>query len=137
MYSLCVVDGGGFSVAGGWFDRHGLSPQKIGINGCTFGGHAIKTDLRRVLARHWIDQRPLQCSVTEGTVRLTGKLQLSRFAPEGKGQTFVAALHRAIGRVRGVENVEFDLANWTWNRGGAWISILKPDLSTRCAGVNG
>ena len=45
VYSLCVVDGGAFSVAGGWFDRHGLSPQRIRVNGCTFGGHAIKTDL--------------------------------------------------------------------------------------------
>jgi hypothetical protein len=45
VYSLCVVGWGVFSVAGGWFDRHGLSPQKIGVNGCTFGGHAIKTDL--------------------------------------------------------------------------------------------
>ncbi len=45
VYSLCVVDGGVFSVAGGWFDRNGASPQRVGINGCTFGGRAIMRDV--------------------------------------------------------------------------------------------
>ena len=32
-------------VSGGWFDQRGLSPATTTINGCTWGGSAIKTDL--------------------------------------------------------------------------------------------
>jgi hypothetical protein len=32
-------------VSGGWFDRQRISPQRIGINGCTWGGSAIKRDI--------------------------------------------------------------------------------------------
>jgi hypothetical protein len=45
VYSLCLLDDGTYSVAGGWFDRHGASPQRVGINGCTFGGRAIMRDV--------------------------------------------------------------------------------------------
>jgi hypothetical protein len=34
-----------YSVSGGWFDREGVSPQKMTINGCTWGGSAINLDL--------------------------------------------------------------------------------------------
>ena len=33
------------SVSGGWFDHEGLSPFKTSINGCTWGGRAIKVDV--------------------------------------------------------------------------------------------
>ena len=45
VYSLCLLDDGSYSVAGGWFDRSGESPQRVGVNGCTFGGRAIKSDV--------------------------------------------------------------------------------------------
>jgi len=45
VYSLCLLDDGSYSVAGGWFDRNGDSPQRVGVNGCTFGGRAIKSDV--------------------------------------------------------------------------------------------
>ena len=45
VYSLCLLEDGTYSVAGGWFDRHGDSPQRVGIAGCTFGGRAIKSDV--------------------------------------------------------------------------------------------
>ena len=45
IYWLCVLPDRSFTVAGGWFDRNGVSPQRVGINGCTFGGSAIKTDI--------------------------------------------------------------------------------------------
>jgi hypothetical protein len=44
-YSLCLLEDGSYSVAGGWFDRNGESPQRVGVNGCTFGGRAIKSDV--------------------------------------------------------------------------------------------
>ena len=45
VYSLFVVEEGTYWVTGGWFDRHLCSPQRVWINGCTFGGTAIMTDL--------------------------------------------------------------------------------------------
>ena len=48
-YVIHAFEPGHYTVTGGWFDLHGLSPIKIGINGCTWGGHAIKED---ILAAH-------------------------------------------------------------------------------------
>ena len=45
VYSLCLLDDGTYQVAGGWFDRNGDSPQRVCVNGCTFGGRAIKSDV--------------------------------------------------------------------------------------------
>lgn len=36
---------GRFTVSGGWFDNAFGSPVSMDINGCTWGGHAIHTDL--------------------------------------------------------------------------------------------
>ena len=45
VYVIKVVDEGEYLVSGGWFDRQNLSPHKINIRGCTWGGTAIKTDI--------------------------------------------------------------------------------------------
>lgn len=45
LYSICVLADDLYSVSGGWFDRKGMSPHTTTINGCTWGGSAIKTDI--------------------------------------------------------------------------------------------
>lgn len=45
VYSIYVLGDGRYSVSGGWFDREGVSPQTTTINGCTWGGSAIKDDI--------------------------------------------------------------------------------------------
>ncbi len=45
VYSIIVDIDGGFIVSGGWFDKMALSPVKTKINGCTWGGSVIKTDI--------------------------------------------------------------------------------------------
>ncbi len=45
VYSLFVVEDGTYWVTGGWFGRHLCSPQRVWVNGCTFGGTAIMTDI--------------------------------------------------------------------------------------------
>ncbi len=45
VYSIRVLEGGTYSISGGWFDRQGLSPATTGIAGCTWGGSAIKRDI--------------------------------------------------------------------------------------------
>ena len=44
-YSILSLGNGQYRVSGGWFDRMGVSPATTTINGCTWGGSAIKTDL--------------------------------------------------------------------------------------------
>lgn len=44
-YVIYSLGDGRFRVSGGWFDRCGPTPVTTTINGCTFGGSAIKTDL--------------------------------------------------------------------------------------------
>lgn len=44
-YSMMSLGDGTFAVRGGWFDQHGLSPHTVGINGCTYGGSAIRHDV--------------------------------------------------------------------------------------------
>lgn len=44
-YSLRVLGDNEYAVSGGWFDTKRLSPLRIAVNGCTWGGTAIKNDL--------------------------------------------------------------------------------------------
>lgn len=45
VYSLQVLSGEHYAVSGGWFDKEGLSPCQVQVNGCTWGGNAIKEDI--------------------------------------------------------------------------------------------
>ena len=45
VYTIRVIGDGWFQIAGGWFDRKGKSPMKVRINGCTWGGSAIKLNI--------------------------------------------------------------------------------------------
>ena len=45
LYTMKVMGDGWFEVSGGWFDRKGVSPYKVRIHGCTWGGSAIKIDI--------------------------------------------------------------------------------------------
>ena len=45
LYDIHVLGEGMYSVSGGWFDRKGLSPMKLGVAGCIWGGSAIKVDI--------------------------------------------------------------------------------------------
>jgi hypothetical protein len=45
LYTIWVLDEGGYWVSGGWFDLQRISPQRMAVNGCTWGGSAIKQDI--------------------------------------------------------------------------------------------
>ncbi len=45
LYIIKVEGDKSYQVSGGWFDKMGLSPFKVAINGCTWGGSVIKTDV--------------------------------------------------------------------------------------------
>lgn len=40
-YMLHAVGDGLFDASGGWFDKKGYSPMRIGVNGATWGGSSI------------------------------------------------------------------------------------------------
>lgn len=44
-YDLVMIEDETFLVAGGWFDRKHLSPHRVKINGCTWGGSMICLDI--------------------------------------------------------------------------------------------
>jgi len=45
VYSIFFLGDGLFEVAGGYFDRHHNGPVTITINGCTWGGRAIHSEI--------------------------------------------------------------------------------------------
>jgi hypothetical protein len=51
-YRIEVLGDGMYRVSGGWFDRKNMSPLKLGINGCTWGGSAIKVDVVAACGLH-------------------------------------------------------------------------------------
>jgi hypothetical protein len=52
VYSIHVLQEGFYSVSGGWFDNRGLSPLKVEITGCTWGGRAVKLDIVAACGLH-------------------------------------------------------------------------------------
>jgi hypothetical protein len=51
-YSIYALEDRRYSVSGGWFDRHGLSPMETEITGCTWGGSVIKVDIIAACGLH-------------------------------------------------------------------------------------
>jgi hypothetical protein len=52
VYSIHVHEDATYSVRGGWFDRQGLSPVRISISGCTWGGSVIRTNVVAACGLH-------------------------------------------------------------------------------------
>ncbi|MFQ5649810.1 MAG: hypothetical protein ACE5IY_07700 [bacterium] len=44
-YRIRTLEDGFYQVSGGWFVRQGMSPIKLKIAGCTWGGSIIKADV--------------------------------------------------------------------------------------------
>ena len=45
VYCINALGDSTYSVWGGWFDRQGVSPIRLSISGCTWGGSVIKQDI--------------------------------------------------------------------------------------------
>ena len=52
IYSIYALEDRRYSVSGGWFDRHGLSPMETEITGCSWGGSVIKVDIVAACGLH-------------------------------------------------------------------------------------
>jgi hypothetical protein len=45
FYAIGALGNGEYAVSGGWFTENGRAPSAVTINGCTWGGQAILTDM--------------------------------------------------------------------------------------------
>lgn len=45
VYRLRAEDDDFYQVTGGWFDHQGISPARLKVTGCTWGGSVIKMDV--------------------------------------------------------------------------------------------
>jgi len=52
VYLVKVQEQDKYTVSGGWFDKNNLSPVTTTINGCTWGGSIIKTDIVAACGLH-------------------------------------------------------------------------------------
>jgi len=52
LYKIWVLGVGVYRVSGGWFDLQCMPPQRMAINGCTWGGSAIKQDILAARGLH-------------------------------------------------------------------------------------
>lgn len=52
VYDISVLEDATYSISGGWFDRQGISPVRISIAGCTWGGTVIKNDIVAACGLH-------------------------------------------------------------------------------------
>ena len=52
IYCISVLGDSTYSVWGGWFDRQGVSPVRLSIAGCTWGGSVIKNDIVAACGLH-------------------------------------------------------------------------------------
>jgi hypothetical protein len=74
-YYIYVLESGSYWIMGGWFDRQGLSPMKIGIRGCTWGGNFIKIDIIAACGLHLELSNGLRTSTIQKVVVCRGNAQ--------------------------------------------------------------
>lgn len=79
VYSIEVLEDSTYSVRGGWFDRQGLSPARISIAGCTWGGTVIKNDIVAACGLH------LEFGNRVVTTRIREVHVIRDAAPDGRG----------------------------------------------------
>ena len=81
----------------------------------------INCGVRSVLSRHWVDLSKTNFASRRGIVRLMGELRrLGAESSKPLEPQNLEALDSEIKRLRGVDRVHFDLANWRKNSEGEW-----------------
>jgi hypothetical protein len=91
VYCINVLGDSTYSVWGGWFDRQGVSPVRLSISGCTWGGSVIKHDivaacgLRLEFGNRVVTSRIRAVRVIRGT-----SMDGERLRPAGSRELLVA-----------------------------------------------
>jgi hypothetical protein len=103
-------------------DFTGLPQAAARSNSMSAFDFRINSQVRSLLARHWLDLNKVQIGTFHGTVRLTGKLTrlggelASRHEPR-----LIEILDIELRGLNGVERVYFDVVNWKKNNSGEWV----------------
>ena len=91
VYSIRVHGDATYSISGGWFDNQGLSPVRMSIAGCTWGGTVIKCDILAARGlRLEFGNRVVTSPIREVRVLRDEGLDLGRFAPMDSRALFAA-----------------------------------------------
>jgi hypothetical protein len=86
----------------------------------------INRNVRQVLTRNWYDLTKTNFASRRGIVRMMGELKkLGREGETRLEPTHLEALDGELRRVRGVQRIHFDLANWRRNEEGEWVPIER------------
>jgi hypothetical protein len=86
----------------------------------------INQGVRQVLTRNWIDLSKTNFASRRGIVRMMGELK--KIGREQESQLEPAHLDQLDGelkRLKGVQRVHFDLANWKRNEEGQWERVTE------------
>lgn len=84
----------------------------------------INQGVRQVLTRNWFDLTRTNFASRRGIVRMMGELKKLGRDKDGKLEpAHLEQLDRELSRLKGVERVHFDLANWQRNDDGKWVPV--------------
>ena len=92
IYSIDVLGDATYTVRGGWFDRQGLSPVRISIAGCTWGGSVIKNDIVAACGLHLeFGNRVVTSKIRSvQVIRQDSRAQESGLRPVGPRELFLS-----------------------------------------------
>jgi transposase len=84
----------------------------------------INQGVRQVLTRNWFDLSKTNFASRRGIVRMMGELKkLGRDKDAKLEPAHLEQLDCELRRLKGVERVHFDLANWQRNEEGEWVPV--------------
>ncbi len=84
----------------------------------------IRSRLRSIIAKHWIDLQKTSFTCTKGIVRMTGELHHtggSAAVPVDRSK--IESMEADLHRTKGVQRVHFDFRNWRRLESGEWRPI--------------
>lgn len=73
-YTIHVLDGGLYEARGGWFDKKGFAPLRIGVAGATWGGSAIMPEVLAACGMRVEFRNRLITSPVQSITVIPGKL---------------------------------------------------------------
>ena len=98
----------------------------------------INQGVRQVLTRNWFDLTKTNFASRRGIVRMMGELKkLGREKDSKLEAAHLEQLDRELNRLKGVERVHFDLANWQRDEEGGWIPVEVQRDAQREPGPDG
>ncbi len=107
--------------------RGGGRPGRVSIQGCSAESvtvsrspYQIHAEVRRVLARHWVDLDRVQFGVYRDMLRVTGELHQTNQVGGTASIAIFEVLHAELRRIPELRCIQLDFSNWTRDSRGDW-----------------